>query len=204
MLWLKAARMPERYSNQHGFLRARRAPNRGFSLIESLTVMAIMMIVATIGFSAFQIFDSEQTAAKTAKRFSHALSTAQGFAIEQNGFFRVVLDLENTVFWIDEIPDPALVPNVLVDQTIVIRPKIISPEDVGKLVTVEGVLDSGGGALQTSGFQNFIFGPDGGADRDTRVFFFRTRDDPTSDRNIFTVRLYGPTGSNEVFERQRI
>ena len=56
----------------------------------------------------------------------------------------------------------------------------------------------------TSGLQYFIFRPDGSADADARVVLFGSGEDPAIEANVFTVRLYGPTGANRVFPRQRI
>lgn len=171
---------------------------RGYSVMELLTVIMVGLIVSVIGFSGFQIYERRLPARSSALRFSYALSTARTFAISRNGFYRVVLDLDNENFWIDELADPA-------DTSFgEYRPKVVSPERIDERARIEGVLQTGSGAVQTSGFQRFVFRPDGSSDRDARIYFFNRGEDTTLERNIYTVRLYGPTGVNEVFDRQRL
>lgn len=176
--------------------------SRGFSTVEILTALVVGMIVSVIGFSSFRIFNHRLPPKSAGTRFSHALSTARAFAVSHNGYYRVVLDLENANFWIDEIPNPNLPPS---DPSAgPYNPKIVSPEAVDQRVKIEGVLVAGSPIIQSAGLQTWIFRPDGSVDRDSHIFFYAAQDNPADNSNIFTVRLYGPTGHNKLFSRQRV
>lgn len=176
--------------------------SRGFTTVEALTALVIGMIVSVIGFAGFQLFNHREPPKSAAERFSHALSTARSFAVSRNGYYQVVLDLDQKNFWIDEIPNPSLpVSDPNAGQ---FQPKIVAPERIDDRANIEGVLQSGASTLQTAGLQVFVFRPDGSSDRDARIYFYSVQDDPTDNSSIFTVRLYGPSGHNKTFDRQRI
>lgn len=174
-----------------------RAPRRGFSTLEMVTALAIGMVLTVIGLAGLRLFQSERRVDSAAERFSNALSAARTLAVSQNGFYRVALDLDNNNFWIDEIDDPDVNPGVS------LTPKLVHPEAVGDLVEVEGVLYEGAGSAVSTGTQEFIFSPDGSADRGAILTFILTGLDPNDEENLVSVRLYGPTGQNKVFPRER-
>ncbi len=177
-----------------------RSRRRGFSQLETITAIAIGLIVSVIGFSGSRIFQDSLPVSSVATRFNSALSTARSMAIAHNGFFQVVLDLDERIWWIDEIPDPsAISPPPILNGA-----KVESPEPVDERVKIEGVSYFVAGSPVTTGRQVFIFFPDGSADRDAHITFYQIAKNPAINRNIWTVRLYGPTGSNRVFPRQRI
>lgn len=158
--------------------------------------------------SGFRIFNEDSRLDSTATRLSHALSTARSFAIAHNSYYQVRLDLNLKNFWIDEIPDPALNPDAEDEP---LTPKVQAPEVLGELVEVEGVRfgsltstlidpDPTTASLPVS----IIFAPDGSAEQDARITFFLTGDDPSIDENIYTVRVWAPTGHSKVFPNQRI
>lgn len=194
-----SARVPRRGRSAIGD----RSPVRrgGFTTIELITAMVIGLIVSIIGFSGTRIFQRKLPVKSTAMRLSHALSTARSFAVAQNAYYQLTLDLDHENFWIDEISDPLL---GQVPPANILTPKAVSPERIDENVRIEGVTATGVGVLQTTGLAYFIFRPDGSADLDGRIYLLRTRDNAADPGNIFTVRLYAPTGQNAVFPGQRL
>lgn len=170
---------------------------RGFSTLEMVTALAIGMILTVIGLAGLRLFQSEKRVEGAAERFSSTLSAARTLAVSQNGFYQVALDLDNSNYWIDEIDDPDVNPGVS------LTPKVVHPEAVGDLVEVEGVLYQGAGSIVTTGTQEFIFSPDGSADNGAVITFHLRGLDPNDEENLVSVRLYGPTGQNQVFLRER-
>ena len=175
-----------------------------FTFLEMLTVLIISMILLVIGFSGVRLFQRQLPVQSAASRLSHALSTARSFAISQNRFYRPSLDLDRSNFWIDEVDASVVAGGLSSRSQIAKTPKVVSPERIDDRARIEGVLLTGVPGLQTTGFQFFIFRPDGSADRDARIFLYQVSDDPAIDSNITTLRLYGPTGHNKVFRGQRI
>lgn len=180
----------------------RRRSTRAFTAVEIMLSVAIGLVVAVIGFSGLRLFDAELPAKSVSRRFSHALSTARSFAIARNGFYQVGIDLDNGSFWIDQINDPNAPPPDPLDDKY--RPKIVSPEGIDDRVAVNGLRFGGNPILQSTGIQTILFRPDGSADADVRIEFHQVAADPAIDANIFTVRVYGPSGLNRVFPFQRI
>lgn len=170
-----------------------RRSRRALTALEVVSALLLTMILSVIGFSGSTIFQRRLPLKSTAKRISSALSTARSFAIARNSFFQVTLDMTNERFWIDEIADPATTPG-----TVAITPKVVTPDRFDPRVQIDGILDTGGTRLQQAGFQTFVFGPDGSADRDARIFARLRADDPNADESFVTVRLFGPTGHNTV------
>jgi Tfp pilus assembly protein FimT len=177
---------------------APRARVRGFSALEMITALAIGMILTVVGIAGLKVFQTERRVDATAARFSNALSGARTLAVAGNGFYRVTLDLRFDNFWIDEIEDPAIDP--LADP---LTPKVVSPEKFTENVIVEGVLFGGAAEAVTTGPQYFVFRPDGSADNEAIVTFMIRGKDPSDESNLVSVRLYGPTGHNEVFPGER-
>ncbi len=175
---------------------------RGFTIVELLTILVLGMVLAVIGFSGTRLFDRTRPVESSARRFSHALSTARALAIARNGFFQVTLDLGERNFWVDEVTEPPEEDSLPGTAPGVVRPKVVPAEALHSHVRVVGVEDTGAQAPATSGLQRFVFGPDGSASRDSRIVFVHARDDPTVPGNLYTVRLYGPTGHNKLFERR--
>lgn len=184
-------------------MRRRHHNRRAYSAVELITAIAIGLIVATLGFSGLRIFHNEAPVKSVSQRFSHALSTARSFAVARNAFFSVVLDIDRRSFWINQINDPASDPN---DPTFIsrYRPKVVTPEFVDKRVTIEGVQFVFNGPLLSAGIQEVIFAPDGSSNFDARFTFYDTERGAADPGNIYTVRLYGPTGHNKIYPRQRI
>lgn len=172
---------------------------RGFSTVELVTALAIGMILTVVGLAGLRMVQVEERVESAAVRLSNALSAARTLAVSQNGFYRVALDLDRSNFWIDEIEDPAIDP--LADP---LTPKVVHPEELGELVIVESVLIQGVGTPVTSGLQAFVFRPDGSADVEAIITLMISSQDATIEENLTTVRLYGATGSNTVFPRERL
>lgn len=176
--------------------------NAGYSAVEIIVASAIGVLIAVIGFSGTRIFDTELPVKSQARRFAHCVSTARSFAIARNAFYRVSFDLDNRSFWIDRINDPNAPPPIPANDRY--EPKVVSPEGVDERVLVNGIFYGVTRTAATSGIQSVIFRPDGSADVEARVEFHQISQDPTVDSNIFTVRIYGPSGLNKVFPHQRI
>lgn len=174
----------------------------GFTAVEVILASAIGILIAVIGFSGTRIFDTELPVKSQARRFSYCLSTARSFAIARNAFYRVSFDLDNRSFWVDRINDPNAPPPIPANDRY--QPKVVSPEGVDERVLINGVFYGLTRNPTTTGIQSVIFRPDGSADMEARVEFHQVSQDPTVDNNIFTVRVYGPTGLNRLFPHQRI
>lgn len=178
---------------------------RGYSSLELVTAVAIALIASTIGISGIAFFKSESRVDSAATKFSHALSGARSFAIAHNSYYQVRLSLEYDNFWIDEIDDPLTTPSAPFNP---IAPKIVHPETIGDFVAIEGVrIGSLSSPLLTADditSYGFIFAPDGSALTDARVTFHLAKDDNPTSMQVHTVRIYGPTGHNKVFRRQRM
>jgi Tfp pilus assembly protein FimT len=170
-----------------------RSPRRGLTALEQISAILVALIHSVIGFSGLRIFQRSLPVESDAERLGAALATARSFAIGRNGFYRVSLDMDNRIFWIDEIEDPAAP-----DSLVALTPKVVSPDRLDDRVVIHGVRDSGDAPLISTGTQHFVFNPDGSANRDARVFFILRADDPTIDDNFRTVRVYGPTGLNRI------
>lgn len=171
----------------------------GFSTVELVTALAIGMILTVVGLAGLRLLQVEERVESAAVRLSNAMSAARTLAVSQNGYYRVALDLDHDNFWIDEIEDPAIDP--LADP---LTPKVVHPEALGELVIVESVLIQGVGSPVTSGLQAFVFRPDGSADVDAIITLMISSQDATIEDNLMTVRLYGATGSNTIFPRERL
>ncbi len=170
----------------------------GYTAVEMIAAIAIAMVVSVIGMSGYRIFTKEQVVESVAIRLSHVLSSARSYAIARNGFFRVTLDLDNRNFWIDEIADPT-------DPVATPIPggaKLVTPEAIDHRVLVDGV-QYPTGPPATTGLQFFIFGPDGSANNDARIFLYELGKDPVPDDNIYTVKLYATTGTPKVLAHRR-
>lgn len=163
-----------------------------------VTALAIGMILTVIGLAGLRLFQSDRRADAAAVRFSNALSAARTLAVSKNAYYRVTLDLRYNNFWIDEIVDPDIDPSA--DP---LTPKVARPETLGENVIVEGVLYGGATGPETSGPQYFVLRPDGSADNDAIVTFMIRGKDAGDPLNLYTVRLYGPTGHNQLFPRER-
>lgn len=179
------------------------ANRRAFSALELIAAIAIGLIVSVIGFSGFRIFHNEMPVKSVAQRISHSLSTARSFAVSRNGFFVFVFDIDRRSFWVSQVNDPAAdtTSPTFIDRS---RPKILTPEFVDRRVAIEGINIIPGGPIIGSGTQQIMFRPDGSADVDARLTFYDAERNPADSANVYTVRLYGPTGHNKLYPRQRI
>lgn len=170
----------------------------GYTVVELITAMAIAVIVSVIGFSGTRLFSRQLPVKTTASQLSHMCSTARSFAISGNTYYRVLIDLDNRNFWIDRSDDPATIGT---DEW---KPKVVSPEKVDPRVKIEGIAFGLNTTVQTTGIQSILFRPDGSADQEAHITIHQAADDPAIGTNIFTVRVYGPTGVNQVYPYQRI
>lgn len=178
---------------------------RGYSSLELVTAVAIALIASTIGISGIGFFKSGSRVDSAATKFSHALSGARSFAIAHNSYYQVRLSLDYGNFWIDEIDDPLTTPSAIFNP---ITPKLVHPETIGDFVAIEGIRIGSLSAPLLTGDDitsySFVFAPDGSALADARVTFHLAKDDNPTSIQVHTVRIYGPTGYNKVFRKQRI
>jgi Tfp pilus assembly protein FimT len=164
---------------------------RAFTTFELITVVTIMMIVSVTTISGFRLFQGAMPLRGTATRLAHVFSAARSFAIANNTFYQVTLDLDRDVFWIDELADDG--------SGVITAAKIVSPESTDDLVTIEGIHITGNPFPLTGSLIFVTFNPDGSSDTDANVYIVPLND-PTS--QTYTVRLYAATGHNRVFPRR--
>jgi len=171
---------------------------RGFQTLELISAVAIALVVMAIGFSGFRIYNSEMPVGSVSRELTHVLGTARSMSISRNNFHAFRIDLTEGNFWVDEIPDPN-------DPSALPIPggaKVLESQGVDSRVRVEGVR-FGTGLTQMAGIQTLVFNPDGSADADCRIYLYEAGEDPGPDQNVYTVRVYGPTGLSKVFPRTR-
>lgn len=176
---------------------------RGFSALETITVLAIGVVVSVIGFSGFKLFNKNLPCKTVTRRLTHALSTARAFAIARNTYYQVSIDLDNRSFWVDETIDPAANPATPpAGQRF--TPKVVTPEGIDPRVIVEGVLYGASGSPVTTGVQKVIFRPDGSSTQDARFRFYQIGDDVNFGTSFHTVRVYAPTGASKAYPHQKL
>lgn len=165
---------------------------RGFSALEFMTALVVGSILTVIAVSAYQIYEREMPVRHAARRLSHAFSAARAFAVSNDSTYAVRISEPYNNFWIDETDELGYP----------IQPKVTSPEPFGDQVAIDGIMF--GENLTTDALAvPVLFYPYGNSD-DVRVFLHLKGTDPGNERNIYTVRLYGPTGQSTVFDGQRL
>lgn len=171
---------------------------RGFHTLELISAVAIALVVMAIGFSGFRIYNNGMPVDSVSRELTHVLGTARSMSISRNSFHAFRIDLAEGNFWVDEIPDPS-------DPSAPPIPsgaKRLESQGVDSRVRVEGAR-FGNGVTQTLGIQSLVFGPDGSADAECRIYLYEAGEDPNVDYNIHTVRVYGPTGLAKVYPHAR-
>lgn len=171
------------------FVRTRRA----FSMIEFLGALVVSGIVSSMALVGYRVYERELPVRHAASRLSHAFATARAYAIAQNAIYAVRIDRRYKNFWIDQVTTAGVIQ----------RAKVTRPEPIDDNVVIDDVwfgLSPAGAAADPLTFR---FLSDGSSD-DGRVFFVLDGKDPAVGTNVYTVRIYGPTGQSKVFANQRL
>lgn len=171
-------------------MRRRNTNIRAFSTIELLVVALILVLLATISLTSLSGRSRLDEASSEARKILQLLGTARSYALAENGYFRAVIWLDKSSYWIDEVDQNGQV----------VRAKIVTPEPLDDNVVIPEVLvDS---AVHTSGEVVIRFTPQGNSN-DASIFLIRRGADQTDASLYQTVRLYGPTGRANILKNQR-
>jgi hypothetical protein len=161
---------------------------RAFTSIELLGAIVLSLILASVGIAAFRLYDREQPLTSASGRLTHAFATARSLAISRNSTFTVVIDRRYNQYFIDETDRLGLV----------LVPKVVGPESLGDLVTVEQILPGDQEVVRARFFA------DGSGDDLYIHLKLAGRATSSDPGDVTTVRLYGPTGMSRVFENQQL
>ena len=156
-------------------------------LIAVIVIIAILSSLSVIGFRRSRqtsLIDSES------RKIRNAFSTARSWAIGQSGYFQVVISLDDSSYWIDQINAAGTVT----------RAKVITPEAIHDLVEITDL--SIGSVSYTSGVQYVRFYPNGRSNEVT-VHLILAAADHSDAAQYYTIRLYGPTARANIFKNQR-
>lgn len=164
-----------------------------FTTVEFMGVMVIAMILSAIAIGGLHLYEQEMPVKTDARRLNYAFANARAQAIANNGYFALNIDLGNRNFWLDETD---VVGNP-------INPKVTHPEKLNDKVVIANAQFGLDPSSTIDGIIKVLFFPDGSSD-DARFYLRLTGADASDTENIFTVRLYGPTGLSKVFENQRL
>lgn len=165
----------------------------GFTTVEFIGVMVISLILGTIAMAGFRLYQKELPVKYAARRIVHAFATARAFAIAHNSVYTVQIDRVHRNFWIDET-DQVGRPTA---------PKVTRPEPIDERIEIEAIQFTQTAPVALTDVASVRFFPDGSSD-DLRIFMKLELADALDDNNIYSVRLYGPTGQSRVFENQRL
>ena len=83
-------------STKKGFV----PPRAGFTLVEMLTVLAIMTIIMAFAVPMFSRFTAGTRLGTASRDISTALRTARSYAITQRDTYSVKFDLDNQRYWL--------------------------------------------------------------------------------------------------------
>ena len=159
---------------------------RAFTSIEVLGVVIIGMILVAVAIVGMRLYEKQLPVRGTAGRLTHAFASARAMAISRNSTFMVVVDRHMNSFWIDETDRFGAL----------LVPKVVAPTSLGEAVTIRNAFPQDAAVL------NLRFFPDGSSD-DVYIYLeLLGAREVNRAGDIVTVRLYGPTGVGEVFERE--
>jgi len=169
---------------------------RGFSLIEILIVLAILVIVSSVAIVTYGSYRKTLSVKSTASQVSNLFAAARAAAINSNSPHAATFEL-NTArqsFWIDEMDSTG---------TTVRRPKIAGVAFPADFVILDDVWITPGGPPIRAGtgsdtLARVVFWPDGRGSYAV-VHLRREFDDP-GDASIYTsVRVFASTGAARIF-----
>ena len=158
---------------------------KGFSLLELMVVLAIIIILSTLGILNYANLHNNTEAESAAQRIAATFAAARQYAITNNAPYQVFFSRKDSAFWIDELDISGAVK----------RRQIENPGFLPQFISFESFVV--GGVEQIGDTVSVRFWPDGHAETAT-VRVFRSVDDASDRRNTATVRLFGPTGVTDV------
>jgi len=181
-------------------------PRSGFTLIEVVLVIVIVMILTSLSIGIYGPFRNKQAAASGMEKVAMALHKARSNAIYEGQHFRVTIEQETQTFWVDRVgatqaeqeafdlsnqtgTDP-----ITGDPVQIGLPKVVRPEKLPDNVIFSRVLNA---ATRVQGGRNYfyiVFRPDGSANGDARIEMVSTPADQSLDTSFYTIRVYSPTG----------
>ncbi len=152
----------------------------GFSLVEMLVVMTIVLSLTLLSVLAYQSYQNGRLAPESARRITSVLRSAREMAIANNGTYTAVLDMEAGRMWIDQSTTDSL------DY----RPQVASPIFLPDHVQVSGWSDG----ATTGTLLYYPYQGDG-----TGVNGLVRIDEPGADRPTWaSVELFRTTGQFRV------
>ncbi|MEN6625843.1 MAG: GspH/FimT family protein [Candidatus Sumerlaeia bacterium] len=164
---------------------------RGFSALELTAAILIILILSITGMAGVRFIGIHDRTEQSARRLTHAFSTARSMAIANNSTYTVRIDMAHRNYWIDE--------TTVGLQTI--AAKVVRPELLEQGVVIDTFLY--GTTVNTDPARVVRFFADGSSD-DVTIMMCNETDDRGDASNFYTVRVYGPTGQCRVFEKQRL
>ena len=186
--------------------------SRGFSFLELLVVVVVIGILTLVVISSYSTFRRTTRIKGGAQRINSCLVAARAHAVSTNSWYRVVLQLDNNSFWVDEIePDSNTTPNPVLPEP-ARRPKVSTPEllPVGLRITdvaVAAQTPDGAGPtpfqLPADRFVVIRFRPDGSSDF-ASIHLLGENTDPLVDQNYYTVLLYSASAKSRIIPRARM
>lgn len=163
----------------------------GFTLLEIMTVVVIMALLATM---AIAVYSNQRRALRSrlsAKQIETLFSTARTLSINQNAHFQAVLDLATSGLWIDQV-DADGSP---------VSYKITTPETMSSYVQVVDV--SVNGTAYTGGVVRIHFRPNGTSES-ARIVLLNEGGDSRGPGEYYTIKLYGPTARSRIYPGERL
>lgn len=162
----------------------------GFSLPELLVVMTIIAFASTVSLLAYSNYRKGSNVRGAASEVSRAFVTAQTRAIAQNLPSAVVLDLENQIFWIDDL-----------ESSFAVRaPKVVPPKYLSEDVVIDSL--TVGATEFTDGQHRVVFMPDG-TNPFVTVNLRGTYADTSVDANFYSVQMYPTSPTPKIWPNAR-
>jgi prepilin-type N-terminal cleavage/methylation domain-containing protein len=163
----------------------------GFTLLEALTVLAIMGILSSLAVLVYTNQRRAVRARSAARQIEVLFTTARSLAINQNTHFQAVLDLNSEGLWIDQVDAEGRV----------VAPKLTTPETWPAYVDVIGAEVNG--QTTRSGLVRIRFHPNGTSDS-ARIVLMSGKNDNMGSEEYMTVKMYGSTARSRTFAGARL
>jgi prepilin-type N-terminal cleavage/methylation domain-containing protein len=156
--------------------------SRGFSLVEMLIVVVIIMIMSTVAVLSYGTYRKSAKISGAADRVKALMIQARTRAIGNGAASRFTVDMDRAQVWLDEFDRFGNLKAI----------KVIHPEPLGADIIVQEVKI--GGVTFTSGVVSAMFLPDGTNPRLT-VNVRRVDSPAGADASYYSVQLF-PTSSD--------
>jgi len=163
----------------------------GFSFLEALTVLVIIVILASFAFLVYGSYRRALRAKSSAQQIVALFSTARSLAINQNAHTQAVFDLSTSGMWIDQIDRDGRV----------LAPKLTTPQVWSAYVHVMGM--DVNGMPYPGGLVRIRFRPNGTSDS-ARILLFSEGADSRSAGESLTLKLYSATARTRTFPGTRL